>query len=152
VSRFLFRVTSLLTLPLAVAAGVLIGVGGFTFWYAKGYSYFFSNPVYCTNCHIMRDHYRGWRAGPHHREVCNDCHLPHDPAGKWLAKADEGFRHSAAFTFQNVQVLRIIPRDRRIVERNCLRCHQGLVSQALLPRGGEALPCARCHRDVAHGV
>jgi cytochrome c nitrite reductase small subunit len=152
VSHPLSRLTSIFVLPLAIAAGVLIGAGSFTFWYAKGYSYFFSNPVYCTNCHIMRDHYKAWRAAPHHREVCNECHLPHDLVRKYIAKADEGFRHSAAFTFENVQVLRIIPRDQRIVEGNCLRCHQGMVSQALLPRKGKSLPCARCHRDVAHGV
>jgi cytochrome c nitrite reductase small subunit len=152
VTRGLPRWIAFVPLPLAAVAGVLLGVGGFTFWYARGYSYFFSNPIYCTNCHIMRDHYQSWKVSRHRGQTCNDCHLPHDPARKWLAKADEGFRHSAAFTFENVQVLRIIPRDRLIVEENCLRCHQGMVSEALLPRRGKALPCARCHRDVAHGV
>ena len=40
-----------------VLAGALIGLGAYTFVYAKGYSYLTNDPRACANCHIMRDHY-----------------------------------------------------------------------------------------------
>ena len=40
---------------LAVLAGLVIGLGCYTFLYAKGYSYLTNNPAACTNCH---DKYR----------------------------------------------------------------------------------------------
>jgi cytochrome c nitrite reductase small subunit len=150
VIRRLSRWITFVPLPLAAMAGVLLGVGGFTFWYARGYSYFFSNPVYCTNCHIMRDHYQSWKVSRHRGQTCNDCHLPHALPEKYLAKADEGLRHSLAFTFENVQVLRIIPRDRKIVQGNCVRCHREMVSNLLAHRAADSIPCTRCHRDLAH--
>jgi len=150
VSPRLSRLASLITLPFAVGLGLVIGVGGFTFWYARGYSYFFNNPAYCQNCHIMRGHYNSWRAGSHRGSTCNDCHLPHDIVGKWVAKADDGFRHSAAFTLKNVQVLRIIPRDRALLQHNCQRCHEGMAANLLIQHQGKPIVCTRCHRDVGH--
>jgi hypothetical protein len=38
-------------------AGILIGLGGYTFIYAKGYSYLTNEPAACANCHVMRDHF-----------------------------------------------------------------------------------------------
>ena len=35
----------------AVLAGVAAGVGGFTFVYARGYSYLTNDPKACVNCH-----------------------------------------------------------------------------------------------------
>ena len=50
------KVTMLLATGIAVAIGAAIGLGGFTFVYAKGYSYLSNDPNACANCHIMRDH------------------------------------------------------------------------------------------------
>jgi hypothetical protein len=35
---------------LATASGLVIGVGGYTFLYAKGSSYLTNNPAACANC------------------------------------------------------------------------------------------------------
>jgi cytochrome c nitrite reductase small subunit len=40
-------------LLLAVLAGALAGLGGFTFSYAEGFSYLGDDPKTCKNCHIM---------------------------------------------------------------------------------------------------
>ena len=40
------------TLLLAVLAGAVIGLGGYIFVYAKGYSYLSNDPQACTNCHV----------------------------------------------------------------------------------------------------
>jgi cytochrome c nitrite reductase small subunit len=49
-------------LPIGAASilGILIGVGGYTFAYAKGASYLTNDPAACANCHVMENHYRAW--------------------------------------------------------------------------------------------
>ena len=38
---------------LGVAIGVLVGVGAYTFVYARGYSYMTDNAEACMNIHVM---------------------------------------------------------------------------------------------------
>jgi cytochrome c nitrite reductase small subunit len=38
-----------------MAVGVVIGLGGYTFLYARGASYLTDHPAACANCHIMRE-------------------------------------------------------------------------------------------------
>jgi len=45
---------SLAMIILGVLIGVVIGVGGYTFIYAKGYSYLTNDPAACANCHVMQ--------------------------------------------------------------------------------------------------
>ena len=44
--------------------GIALGLGAYTFVYAKGYSYLTNNPAACANCHVMNDYYSGWMKGP----------------------------------------------------------------------------------------
>ena len=37
----------------AVVIGIAIGLGSYTFVYARGYSYLTNDPAACANCHIM---------------------------------------------------------------------------------------------------
>jgi hypothetical protein len=46
-----------LILLFAVLVGVLADVGGYTFCYAEGFSYFSTEPKACANCHNMNDEY-----------------------------------------------------------------------------------------------
>ncbi len=132
--------------------GVLAGTAGFTFWYARGFSYLSNKPEACLNCHIMKDNYDGWRVASHRSVTCNDCHVPHDLVRKYLAKADNGFRHSWAFTFENVQRLRITPGDLRRLQENCIRCHASVVESAMGGVPLRELRCTTCHRGTGHGV
>ena len=136
-----------------VSMGVLIGVGTFTFGYGGGASYLSNNPESCVNCHVMQEHMDSWQASSHHHvAVCNDCHLPHDTAGKWLTKADNGFFHSLAFTFQNYpDPIRIKPRNSRVTQSTCVSCHKDMV-HSLLPadQDQETTSCVHCHSDVGH--
>ena len=80
----------------------LIGVGAFTFHYGEGLSYFSTNPEACANCHIMRPQLDSYRKSSHHAAAtCVDCHLPRSFLSKYLAKAENGWNHSTAFTLQN---------------------------------------------------
>jgi cytochrome c nitrite reductase small subunit len=144
------RVARSLALP--VLAGVLLGLAAETFDYAEGTSYLSNDPKACVNCHIMRDQFDGWQKGPHHATaVCNDCHVPHDLVGKYLVKVEHGYRHSKGFTFQDFhEPIRMTESSRRVVEFNCVRCHQEMVSH-IAPGGGGDPGCVRCHTGVGHG-
>jgi cytochrome c nitrite reductase small subunit len=139
-----------------VLAGVILGLGTFTFWYARGGSYFSSDPRACVNCHIMRDQYDSWQKASHHgHATCVDCHLPHDIVGKYVAKAENGFWHSKGFTLQDFhEPIQITPKNRGILQRNCIACHEPVVAD-LLSHGAfadESNHCIRCHVAVGHGA
>jgi cytochrome c nitrite reductase small subunit len=135
------------------AIGLAAGAGVFTFVYAKGASYLSHDPSACANCHVMREQYNGWVHSSHHNAAtCNDCHTPHDLWGKYTTKARNGFWHSFYFTTGNYpDPIRIKSRNRQIVEHNCRRCHEALVSvmSAGHPESHD-LSCIRCHGSVGH--
>ncbi|HSV16729.1 MAG TPA: cytochrome c nitrite reductase small subunit [Tepidisphaeraceae bacterium] len=142
----------------AVMVGVAVGVSTFTFHYARGASYLSNDPKACVNCHIMNDQYDGWLQSPHHAvAVCNDCHVPHDFVGKWIAKAANGYHHSKAFTLQNFhEPIMITPHNADTLQANCLRCHGDLVSEIVHGSrethvGDGTIKCVQCHRRVGHG-
>jgi cytochrome c nitrite reductase small subunit len=141
---------------LAVAIGVVIGVGAFTFGYGEGLSYFSSDPKACANCHIMNAEYASWTKGPHHGDArCVDCHLPHALVPKLIAKASNGYHHSKGFTLQDFhEPILITPRNADILQDNCLRCHGDFVHDILerSKTAADAVRCVHCHRDAGHGA
>ena len=140
---------------MAIAVGVVFGLGAFTFQYAEGLSYFSTDPKACVNCHIMRREYDGWQKASHHgAATCVDCHLPHSLVPKLIAKASNGYHHSKGFTFQDFEEpIRIKPRNSAILQENCLRCHEAMVHR--LVSGSrtdrDAIECVHCHATVGHG-
>src|SRR5262245_14433029 len=142
-------------LGLCALAGVPLGLGGYTFWYAEGGSYLSNDPKACVNCHVMREHYDGWQKASHHAAAtCNDCHVPQDFVGKWLTKAENGFWHSKGFTLQDFhEPITIKPKNARVVQDNCVRCHQGVTHDIVhLGSAGDVTnACVRCHASVGHG-
>ena len=143
-------------LVLGGVVGLACGIGGYTFIYAKGASYLTNDPNACANCHIMQEHYDGWLKSSHRSvATCNDCHTPHNIVGKYITKADNGFWHSFAFTTGKFpDPLRIKPRNRRITENACMKCHQQIVEdiRATVAHSGNNLSCVRCHKDVGHPI
>lgn len=136
-----------------VLAGSSIGIAAYTFVYAKGASYLTSDPRACANCHVMNEQMDGWVKGSHRDvAVCNDCHAPHDPVGKYVTKAVNGFLHSYAFTTGDFpETIRIRERNRAVTEGACRSCHADLV--AVLESGHESespQPCLHCHPGVGH--
>jgi cytochrome c nitrite reductase small subunit len=149
-----------LTLLIAVLIGTAIGLGGYTFVYAKGYSYLQNDPSACANCHVMQEHFRAWNRSRHRAVAgCNDCHTPHDPIGKYSVKAQNGFWHSFYFTTGRYPYpIRITPPNHDVVERACRDCHERIteaIEHGMPPRAAgaanrEALSCVHCHRHVGH--
>lgn len=148
------RGARVLPLALALCVGVAAGIGGYTFRYAEGLSYFKTDPKACVNCHIMRPQYDAWQKSSHHQvAVCIDCHLPQAFIPKYLAKAENGWRHGEKFTTQVfVEPIVVQAKGRAILQENCLRCHGDLAHQITGGVGVEQqLPCTHCHAGVGHG-
>ncbi len=142
-----------LSVVLAALIGTIAGVGSYTFIYARGYSYFASDPGACTNCHVMRTYYDGWAKSSHHgAATCNDCHTPSNPVGKLATKTSNGFFHSAAFTLRLYpDAIQIKSGSARVTELACRRCHEGLVQAVNGPyTHGSGMSCIHCHASVGH--
>ena len=135
-----------------VAFGLAIGLGAFTFAYAKGYSYLTNDPAACGNCHIMSAHLNAWNKSTHRAvATCNDCHTPHTLIGKYTVKAKNGFWHSFYFTTGRFpEPLRITEPNRKVTADACRYCHTE-ITEAIDPPGKPA-DCVRCHRYVGHYV
>ncbi len=138
----------------ALLVGVTLGLGLYTFAYAKGYSYFTNDPQACANCHIMQDHFDAWTRASHRAvAVCNDCHTPPGLVPKYLTKARNGFWHSFYFTTGRYpDPLRITARNHEVTELTCRKCHAGMTAaiDATHAGGGAGISCTKCHNDVGH--
>ena len=150
--------TATITTLAAVVVGVTIGLGSYTFVYARGYSYLTNDPAACANCHVMRDHFAAWTRSSHRAvAACNDCHTPPGLIPKYVTKATNGFWHSFYFTVGGYpDPLRITPRNHAVTEQACRTCHAALTASIEPMRssaaGGHdpALSCTTCHRTVGH--
>lgn len=145
-----------LAAALAVVSAVMLGIGGFTFQYAEGLSYFSTDPRACVNCHIMQSQYDSWQKSSHHGvAACVDCHLPHTFFAKYLAKAENGYHHSKGFTLQDFhEPIMIKSKNSRILQESCLSCHGEFVHELVAGTRSEqdAVRCVHCHASVGHGA
>jgi cytochrome c nitrite reductase small subunit len=100
----------------------------------------------------MNEQYEAWlKSGHRHVATCVECHLPHSGLAKWVAKADHGFRHSAAFTLQNFkEPIEITPKDLAMVQVNCLRCHGALLHAVSESPRRHEMDCMHCHAGAGH--
>ena len=142
---------------IAVLLGILLGVGGFTFDYGEGLSYFSTDPRACNNCHIMNDQFNSWTKASHHAAAkCVDCHLPIDLIPKYIAKAENGYWHSKGFTFEDFhEPIMIKPKNSNILQENCLRCHSDFVHDIVAGSSTvstDSVQCVHCHASVGHGA
>lgn len=155
--RLLIKRLGLLPLWVRVSGagmiGCVVGLGLFTFTYARGYSYMGNDPKTCANCHVMQGELDGWNHSSHKAvAVCNDCHLPHDSViSKYFVKGMNGWHHSSAFTTGHFdEPIRIKKFNRDVAQQNCLRCHGDLTSMMNHARGKDPTDCLRCHSEVGH--
>lgn len=155
---------SLMAVILGCLVCLIVGVGFYTFYNAKGMSYFSNDSEACNNCHIMNDVYNDWSRGTHSQKIagkpratCNDCHLPHQFLEKWVAKAESGLGHAYSFTFK----LDVLPthlsatqKSKDMIQDNCIRCHGDMASNSvnatMNPHANQALSCVSCHAGVGH--
>ena len=150
---------TVLAVILGIALGTAVGIGGFTFSYAKGAAYLKDDPAACANCHVMNEQYDAWLKSSHRSVAeCNDCHTPHEFVPKYAVKAINGFNHSFAFTTGLFhEPIQIKGFNRVVTENACRKCHASIVEAIETPPAGheqvaqsEQLQCLTCHNSVGH--
>jgi cytochrome c nitrite reductase small subunit len=140
-------------IAVALLGGAAVGLGTFTFVYARGGSYLTNDPQACGNCHVMHEQLDAWFKSSHRSvAACNDCHTPPGWVRKYLTKAENGFWHSFAFTTGRFpEPIQITPRNRAVTEEACRHCHAPVVAAIdSSHRPGKELSCIQCHRSVGH--
>lgn len=151
-----------LIIPLFLVAGVLAGLGAYSFYMSRSWSYIKDDPAVCVNCHIMAPWYQSWSRSSHQPwTTCNDCHVPQDNfLAQYSFKAVDGLYHAAVFTLRaEPQTLRPRPASYAVIMDNCIRCHTQLntefVKTGMLryadTQNGQGKACWDCHREVPHG-
>jgi cytochrome c nitrite reductase small subunit len=151
--RQVFQSSNFATVLMSIAIGGGVGLGAYTFLYAKGFAYLTNNSAACANCHVMNEQYDGWVKSSHRSAAgCNDCHTPHSFVPKYLTKARNGFWHSFRFTTGRFhEPIQINDRNRNVTEGACRSCHAEIV-QAI--EGDDhsmgKISCISCHSNVGH--
>lgn len=146
----------------AVVAGVLFGLAVYVFYISNAGSYLSDDPKTCINCHVMNHEYASWFHSSHRENAsCNDCHVPQDNIfNTYFFKAKDGLRHATVFTLrQEPQVIRIKEEGAEVVQKNCIRCHNDLITDRKMLSytksfdhfRTEGRQCWECHREVPHG-
>ena len=143
-----WRILLLLILP-----GFLVGMGVYTFLFAKGHSYLTDRSEACLNCHIMKKQFDGWTKGSHAAVTgCNGCHTPPGALAKYMTKAQNGVAHAWAFsTGLYPENIRITQRNKEVTVQACIGCHGNVFSHpAPLRNASEEQSCLQCHSEVGH--
>ena len=148
-------------IPVIVVSGIVTGLFIYVAHISRVTSYLSDDPSTCMNCHIMAPQYATWSHSAHREKTnCNDCHVPHNNViNKYYFKAKDGIRHATMFTLRREpQVIFIKEAGKEVVQDNCIRCHQDLLSDEKVmnltmayqhQRTGR--PCWECHRETPHG-
>lgn len=159
--KFLSRIPQQFILPLFILGGVIVGLGAYSVYMSRAYSYLSDDPAACINCHIMTPYYQSWNHSSHALwATCNDCHVPHDNViSKYAFKAKDGLYHSAVFTAKaEPQVIRPREESYEVIMNNCIRCHTQLntefVNTGMIEycdvKEGKGKACWDCHTQVPH--
>jgi cytochrome c nitrite reductase small subunit len=148
-------------IPVIVVLGIFAGIGLLVLHWSKAPSYLGDKPETCMNCHIMAPQYATWAHSSHRsRTHCNDCHVPHNNVvNKYYFKAKDGLRHATMFTLRlEPQVIFIHEAGQNVVQQNCIRCHEELLTNDKMLRYTQTFDeelkdkqCWTCHRETPHG-
>jgi len=105
-------------------------------------------PDFCASCHLHESHYEAWfHQGAHRRKACVDCHLPNDSLPEhYVWKSIDGMKDLMLFHSGRVpDDIRITEHGRKVVQQNCIRCHEQTVEMINQERS-----CTDCHRRLVH--
>ncbi len=149
------------TFPVIITVAAFTGLASYSFYISNAPSYLGDKPETCVNCHIMAPQYATWSHSSHRETTnCNDCHVPQNNVfSKYYFKAKDGLRHATVFTLRREpQVIFIREDGKEVVHRNCIRCHENLLTDSRLMLYSDKIvmdrkdrKCWECHRETPHG-
>ncbi|MCL1861694.1 MAG: cytochrome c nitrite reductase small subunit [Proteobacteria bacterium] len=150
-----------LVIPLFLLGGVAAGLGLYSMYTARIFSYLSDDPAACVNCHIMSAAYKSWERSSHSKWTnCKDCHVPqYNKLAGLLFEAKDGLHHAAVLLTNNVPTApRPLAGAAKVIQSNCVRCHTQLtlefvrVGKATITdfRHNDDKACWDCHRFVPH--
>jgi cytochrome c nitrite reductase small subunit len=147
--------------PVILISGILAGLLFYVVHISRMGSYLSDDPSTCMNCHIMAPQHATWNHSSHREKTnCNDCHVPHNNiVNKYYFKAKDGLRHATIFTLRKEpQVIFIKEEGKKVVQKNCIRCHSDLITNEKVMNYTRAFQherterqCWECHRETPHG-
>jgi len=107
------------------------------------------DPALCVTCHVMDPQFGSYIRSTHAAvATCNDCHVDHGVIAGPVSKVKAGVKHVTAFLTGHIaEPIRVSAESRRLIQENCVRCHEPLVRDTA--KGGGPT-CVFCHHDVAH--
>ena len=108
----------------------------------------------CNNCYVMDPMYENYYHAAHMRVAeCSDCHLPHqNKIAYYVEKGRQGAHDVYVFsTGRTPEVIRANLNSQKIIQSNCLRCHEDTVESIMVGPQPFDRKCWDCHRDAAHG-
>lgn len=108
----------------------------------------------CNNCHVMNPMYENYYHAAHQRVAeCADCHLPHENVvAYYFEKGRQGAHDVYVFsTGKTPELIRANVNSQKIIQSNCVRCHEETVEDIMMGPQAFDRNCWDCHRNVAHG-
>ncbi|MDR0563328.1 MAG: cytochrome c nitrite reductase small subunit [Azoarcus sp.] len=150
-----------LIVPLFLLGGVAIGLGIYSMYAGRVFSYLGNDSAACVNCHIMSVPYQAWSRSSHGNwTTCKDCHIPQgNRLAGMIFEAQDGLYHATQFAMRK-EPEAVRPRDvsKKVIQENCVRCHTQLTTEFV--KAGKAQTadilhgnqkaCWDCHRNVPH--
>jgi cytochrome c nitrite reductase small subunit len=133
----------------AAAAAVAAGCGVFFLLFGPPHLIELTEtPKFCGSCHSMDPQHTAWEHSAHRQARCIDCHLPNDnPANHYFWKTIDGNK-DVFYEFSGLREhdeIKLSPHGHRVLQANCIRCHEGMVTHVDKKRA-----CIDCHRTVGH--
>ncbi len=107
------------------------------------------DPALCATCHVMGPQFSSYIRSTHAGvATCNDCHVSHGVFAGPVSKVKAGVKHVTALLAGHIpDPIRVSAESRRLIQENCVRCHEPLVRDTAKGGGPD---CLFCHRYVAH--
>jgi len=139
---------------LIIGIFILVVALGVFAWVTDAPAYLGHEASTCNNCHVMDAQYENWYHAAHKRvAVCADCHLPHQNlVSYYIYKGYSGMKDVISFTFKTYpDAIRATAQTDRIIQANCIRCHEDTVDAIVAGVQPFDRTCWTCHRSVAHG-
>jgi cytochrome c nitrite reductase small subunit len=140
--------------PLVIGILAFLAALGVFAWVTDAPAYLGHEPTTCNNCHVMDAQYENWYHAAHERyAVCSDCHLPHQNIlSYYIYKGYSGMKDVFSFTLKIYpDAIRASGQTDRIVQANCIRCHNDTVESIVAGAQSFDRFCWSCHRSAAHG-